>query len=145
LLAQPAPLPERILRGAAEELVADALGGWGTPATIFPHEVREAYASVLRDAKHAHAICEEYRAAATLDRAHDQADLQDRKRIACSMLVLWGRGSLDTWYDEAGGPLALWRGWCSDVSGRRIDAGHFFPEERPDETAAALKEFFARA
>ncbi len=47
------------------------------------------------------------------------------------------------WYAEAGGPLALWRNWSDDVQGRPLDAGHFFPEEIPDETADALARFFA--
>jgi len=60
--------------------------------------------------------------------------------------VLWSRtGALDTWYTEAGGPLALWRAWADDVQGHALDAGHFFPEERPEETAEALSRFFAMA
>src|SRR5215510_5462738 len=74
LLAQPEPLPERILAVAAEAIVDHALGGWGSPSAVFPAEVRAAYVQALRDPVHAHAICEEYRAAATLDRVHDQAD-----------------------------------------------------------------------
>src|SRR5688572_6210221 len=35
LLAQPAPLPERILETASEEIVADALENWGSPAAVF--------------------------------------------------------------------------------------------------------------
>jgi haloacetate dehalogenase len=52
-------------------------------------------------------------------------------------------GPLNAWYTEAGGPLALWRVWADDVRGRPLDAGHFFPEEIPDETATALTLFFA--
>src|ERR687887_1023468 len=67
LLAQPEPLPERILAAAPEAIVDDALGGWGSPSAVFPPEVRAAYAQALRDPSHAHSICEEYRAAATID------------------------------------------------------------------------------
>jgi haloacetate dehalogenase len=52
------------------------------------------------------------------------------------------RGRLATWYEGEGGPLGLWRQWCDDVSGRPVDGGHFFPEEHPIETAAALEMFF---
>ena len=48
--------------------IDDALGGWGSPSQVFGEEVRAAYIEALRDGAHAHAICEEYRAAATLDR-----------------------------------------------------------------------------
>ena len=99
LLAQPEPLPERILAAAPEAIVDDALGAWGSPPTVFPPEVRAAYVQALRDAPHAHAICEEYRAAATIDREHDRTDRLGGRRIVCPLLALWSaRGALDTWY-----------------------------------------------
>src|SRR5437588_8893913 len=114
LLAQPAPLPERLVAAAPDAVVDAALGGWGTPANVFPTEVRSAYIDALRDARHVHAICEEYRAAAAIDRSHDKADRAAGKRIACPVCVLWSAsGSLETWYADAGGPLALWHNWCS--------------------------------
>jgi haloacetate dehalogenase len=67
LLAQPHPLPETILVAAAESIVDSALGGWGSPVGSFPLTVRSAYVEALRDPRHAHAICEEYRAAATIE------------------------------------------------------------------------------
>lgn len=143
LLAQPEPLPERLVAAAPEAIIDDALGGWGSPATAFATEVRAAYVAALGDPAHVHAICEEYRAAATLDRKHDAADRDSGRRIACPVLALWGRGLLDEWYAEAGGPLALWREWAAEVQGGPLAAGHFFPEEMPNETAAALQRFFA--
>lgn len=144
LLAQPDPLPERILTAAAEAIVEHALGEWGSAAGVFPAEVRAAYADALRDPAHAHAICEEYRAAATIDRAHDQADLTTGRRIACPVLALWSaRGPLGTWYESEGGPVALWRQWAADVQGVGVDGGHFFPEEAPQAIASGLARFFA--
>jgi haloacetate dehalogenase len=144
LLAQPEPLPERLVAAAPEAIIDDALGGWGSPAAAFTPEVRAAYVAALRDPARIHAICEEYRAAATLDRGHDAADRQSGRRIACPLLALWGSGLLDQCYAEAGGPLALWREWADNVQGHALDAGHFFPEEMPEETADALQRFFAR-
>ena len=144
ILAQPEPLPERILAAATDAVVDDALGGWGSPSTAFPPNVRAAYMDALRDPAHVHAICEEYRAAATLDREHDKADCASGRRIACPVLVLWSaHGPLGTWYAEEGGPVALWRAWSDDVRGHPIDAGHFFPEEAPKQTARVLGRFFA--
>jgi haloacetate dehalogenase len=144
LLAQPEPLPERLVGAAPEAIVDDALDSWGSPPAAFGPEVRAAYVEALRDPAHVHAICEEYRAAATRDREHDEADRRAGRRIACPVLALWsGRGALNSWYAEAGGPLALWRAWADDVQGYSLDAGHFFPEEIPDETADALSRFFA--
>ena len=146
LLAQPEPLPERILTAAPEAIVDDALGKWGSPSTVFPPEVRAAYAHSLRDPRHAHAVCEEYRAAATIDREHDRADLASGRRIVCPLLALWSaRGPLDTWYAEEGGPIALWQAWGDNVQGGAIEAGHFFPEEAPERTAEALNRFFGAA
>ncbi len=146
LLAQPAPLPERLITAAPDAVIDDALGGWGSPARAFGDEVRTAYVDALRDPAHVHAICEEYRAAATIDREHDAADRHAGRRIACPVLALWsGRGPLNSWYAEAGGPLALWRAWADDVRGTPLDGGHFFPEEMPEQTAAELDKFFAAA
>jgi haloacetate dehalogenase len=63
LLAQPEPLPERLLAAAPEAVVDDALSGWGSPAGVFESEMRSAYVDALRDPVRVHAICEEYRAA----------------------------------------------------------------------------------
>jgi len=59
LLAQPEPLPERILTSIPDAIIEDALNGWGSPASAFSHEVRAAYVEALRNPTHAHAICEE--------------------------------------------------------------------------------------
>jgi haloacetate dehalogenase len=146
LLAQPEPLPERLLARAPEAVVDDALEAWGSPSHVFGPDVRAAYVDALRDPAHAHAICEEYRAGASIDRAHDEADRNSGRSIACPVLVLWSaRGALDSWYADSGGPLALWREWADDVQGRAVDAGHFFPEELPEETAGELERFFGRS
>jgi haloacetate dehalogenase len=88
LLAQPEPLPERLVAAAPEAVVDDALGGWGSPKGAFGPEVRAAYVEALRDPARVHAICEEYRAAATRDREHDEADRRSGRRIACPVLAL---------------------------------------------------------
>lgn len=143
LLAQPEPLPERLIAAAPDAVVDDALGQWGSDSASFPPEVRSAYVDALRDPLAIHAICEEYRAAATLDFAADMDDQASRRRIACPTLVLWGAdGALDKWYEEAGGPLGIWREWAVDVKGHAIAGGHFFAEQKPQETIAELRSFF---
>jgi len=144
LLAQPEPLPERMLAADPEAVVDNALKEWGSPANAFPPEVRAAYIDALRDPEHVHAICEEYRAAATIDRQHDAADQEAGGRINCPLLALWSaKGGLETWYTDEEGPLALWRMWSRDASGRPMDGGHFFPEEKPEETTQELRRFFS--
>lgn len=143
LLAQPEPLPERILSAVPDAIIDNALGEWGSRGDVFPPEVRDAYTEVLRDPEHAHAICEEYRAAATIDAAHDRADRENGRRICCPLLVLWSAdGPLDTWYAGEGGPLGLWRLWSDDAHGHALTGGHFFPEENPLQTGQALSRFF---
>jgi haloacetate dehalogenase len=144
LLAQAEPLPERLIVAEPETVVDDALAGWGSDRTAFPAEVRAAYINALRDPATVHAICEEYRAAATLDVARDAADRETGRRITAPVLALWSAGGpLDSWYADAGGPLAIWRNWAHDVQGRPIPGGHFFPEQNPAETAAELRRFFS--
>jgi haloacetate dehalogenase len=89
----------------------------------FPEEVRAAYASAFRDPGTIHAICEKYRAAATLDRQHDEED-RGRHRISCPVLVLWS----DTGWIAGWDPLTMWRTWADDVRGGPISAGHFLAE-----------------
>lgn len=142
LLAQPAPLPENLIAASPAAVVDDARAQWGSTGPAFAPDARAAYIDALRDPAHVHAICEEYRAAATIDREHDREDLDRGKRIACPTLALWSRsGALQTWYESDGGPLALWRRWCEQVDGWPVDAGHFFPEEIPGQTAQWLAEF----
>jgi haloacetate dehalogenase len=143
LLSQPEPLPERLVGACPGAVVDDALSQWGSPRSAFPQEVRDAYVEALRSSEHVHAICEEYRAAAGIDREHDAADRSAGRRIASPLLVLWSaKGGLEHWYEDAGGPLKLWRDWADDVTGRAIDGGHFFPEEKPELVARILADFF---
>jgi haloacetate dehalogenase len=135
-LAQPAPLPERLI-------AAD-------PAAYYRYEqgeklyAAEAFAEYRRcgeDPATIHAMCEDYRAATTVDLALDDAD-RGRRRIRCPVLALWGaRWHLESWYDV----LAIWRDWADDVRGRALDCGHYLPEEAPRETAAELLAFFGQA
>jgi haloacetate dehalogenase len=95
-----------------------------------------------------HAICEEYRAAATIDHASDEEDRRAGRKIFCPVLVLWSAGSgLDTWYSDAGGPLGIWRDWANDVSGYAIPGGHLSAAElRRDDrrVARVLRQVVAR-
>ena len=146
LLAQPGPLPEKLIAASPEAVVDDASLQWGSSVPAFAPEAREAYIEALRDPARVHAICEEYRAAAAIDRDHDREDLRRGKRIACPTLALWsGNGALQHWYEAEGGPLALWRAWCDRVEGHAVDGGHFFPEEMPGRTARWLLDFLQRA
>jgi haloacetate dehalogenase len=132
-LAQAHPLPERMI--SADPIAFLFRHGQG-PSDF---EAYEDYLQNARDPKAIHAMCEDYRAAVSVDFQQDQADRGTRK-IACPTLVLWGaKGVIPKWYD----PLAIWREWASDVRGEEIDSGHHLAEEAPDATFEALSRFFA--
>jgi haloacetate dehalogenase len=131
-LAQPAPFPERMIAADPDAYYRHF------DASFFEPEAVAAYRRSADDPTTIHAMCEDYRAAATLDYAHDLADRNRQRRIGCPVLALWGaRWHLEDWYDV----LAVWRGWAEDVRGRGLDSGHYVAEERPAETLAELRAF----
>ena len=139
LLSQKEPLPERYLLGAPDAVFHNPFGQ-GT----FAGEILKEYVSTYRNPARVHGICEEYRAAATIDVEHDRADKDASRRIECPMLHLWAEGGpLDTFYTKEGGSLGIWRHWAPHVEGQAMKGGHFFPEENPDDTAAAVIPFLA--
>ena len=139
LLSQRAPLPENYLLGAPGAVFDNPLGQGS-----FGPEVRAEYTETYRDPARVHAICEEYRAAATLDVEHDEKSQRDSLRIKSPMLHLWAAGGpLDTFYERFGGPLGIWRNWADKVQGQAIQGGHFFPEENPHETTELLTKFLS--
>lgn len=140
-LIQPAPLPERMIGADARSYLHAKLGGWG--AAGLSHVEPEALAEYERcfcRAESIHAACEDYRASAGIDLVHDRESRARGNKICCDTLVLWGeRGVVHRLFD----PLALWQAQCArTVTGQAMPAGHFIPEELPDQTAAALRAFF---
>ncbi|MCX7961944.1 MAG: alpha/beta hydrolase [Burkholderiales bacterium] len=135
-LIQPAPLPERLLAGHVPDYILARLGRGRAGLRPFSPAARREYVRCFRDPRAIHASCEDYRAAATIDLAHDRADL--RRRIRMPLLVLWGKhGVIEKMFD----PLADWRAVATDVRGRALDCGHFLPEEKPREVLAELRRF----
>ncbi len=138
-LAAAEPVPERLLADDPAALVDHMLDAWSADPSAFPPEIRADYVRPFTDPATVHAICEEYRAAATLDVDHDEAD-RGRRRIDCPVLVLWSAdGPLAQWYAD---PLELWRPWVARPTGHPVAGGHFLPEERPAEVGHALRAFF---
>ncbi|MGC4759617.1 alpha/beta fold hydrolase [Micromonospora trifolii] len=139
-LAAPAPVPEQFIEAAPAVLVDFMLDTWPTVKDAFPAEVRAAYVKQFSDPATVHAICEEFRAAATLDYQQDEAD-RGKRKIICPVLFLWSQhGQVAKLYDD---PLAIWREWADDVRGEPVPVGHFIPEEAPDETTRQLLAFLS--
>jgi haloacetate dehalogenase len=123
--ARPAPFPETVIANSLEMFV-----GRGDP------ELGAEYLRTFRIPGTIHAMCEDYRAGASIDLVHDEADLYEK--IACPLLVLWGeQGSVARRYDA----LALWGRRAANLSGKQMPGGHSFQESHPAETVAELRAF----
>lgn len=140
-LAQPSPLPERMIGADAEGWLRYLLERWRGPGDEFDAEAVAEYARCFRDPETVRATCDDYRAGATLDCEHDAEARDAGTKITCPLLVLWGAGR------RAGARSAeildVWRRWATDVRGQGLPCGHFLPEEAPTETLAELRAFFA--
>jgi len=140
-LAQPAPFPETLIDAAPIAYLRAKLGGWGTGLGAFAPAALAEYERAVQDPATVHAMCEDYRAAATVDLDHDRADRH--ARIRCPLLVLWGANGLmhrhfdvaQTWRDQHACPAT--------VEAYALPAGHFLVEEAPEATLRALAGFLA--
>lgn len=137
-LIQPEPLPERLIAADPAFYLRRKLDAWGTTGTQFFD--RRAIAEYERcfTPEAIHAMCEDYRAAATIDIEHDRAD-GDRK-LDCPVRVLWGeRGVVHRLFQ----PVADWQARAhGPVSGRATPSGHYIPEEVPDLLVEEMCAFF---
>lgn len=137
-LAQPYDLPERLI-GADPDYYYWRRHGPEPPGFIGT-EAFEDFRRAFCNLETIHAMCEDYRAGATIDFSLDEAD-RGRRRITCPVLALWaGRGELPQWYDV----LSIWRAWADHVRGRALDCGHHLALEAPEETCTELYEFFVQ-
>lgn len=141
-LAQPAPLPERLIGadpGAYFDLHVRGQLGLGTEPGHPADEVLGSYRRAFDDPAAVEAMCEDYRAGAGADIEDDEADRAAGRRIECPVLALWAtRGALPRLYTDV---LGVWEPWAKELSGAGIDASHFLPEDRPQETAERLLDF----
>lgn len=143
-LIQPAPLPETHIGGAPLAYLHAKLGGWGSGGLDYIEpQALAAYERCFTLPGTIHAMCEDYRASAGIDLEHDRASRAlpgNAGKIACDTLVIWGeRGVVQRLFQ----PIPLWQAQCAGiVSGKTLPAGHFIPEELPEDTARCLVDFF---
>ena len=143
--AQPHPKPESVINAAPDEWFAahtsrDRPGEVALPG-FFASEALADYLAAAHDPRAIAGMCEDYRAAASIDLVHDRASRLEGERVRCPMLVLWGaKGRIGGWYD----PLALWREYCAgEVRGGAVQSGHYLAEEAPEEVMGWLGAFLA--
>jgi len=130
-------LPEHLIGADPEFYLNVKMGLWSGDGFRFADEAWAEYLRCFSDPAMIHASCEDYRAAASIDLEHDEADM-DRK-IDCPLLVLWGeRGLVEKEYDV----LETWRERAADVRGSALPCGHYLPEEAPDATLEQMLGFF---
>jgi len=129
-LIQARPLPEHLIASDPTFWLEDFL-----PDGV---DLRE-YLRTFGTAEGIHATCEDYRAGFAVDLANDRADVAAGRKVVCPTMILWGsRGAVGSVYK----PLETWKDFVASPTGHAIDCGHFVPEEKPDETIRALREFF---
>src|SRR3954469_768632 len=137
--AQPHPFPEELINAAPDLWWHAHTRREPKDADFFHSQALKDYLTAAREPATISGMCEDYRAAATIDLVHDRESRDQGKRIQCPLLVLWGaKGKVDSWYD----PLAIWRNYASGpVSGGSVRSGHYLAEEAPEEVLAAVLPF----
>jgi haloacetate dehalogenase len=124
---RPAPGPENDLKATNDAAAARAVT-----------DVQKEYSRVQRDPANIHGMCEDYRAAASIDLDHDKADIAKKNRIRSPFLTLWAeRGAMGRLYDVMG----IWKTYAENVSGKGLPGGHNLQEDSPNEVIAELMPF----
>lgn len=140
-LIQPPDFPERMIANNTRYYLRHTLTSWCRTEGAFDEAILRHYEEALFDPAAIHGACEDYRAAATIDLAHDAESDTAGQKLTMPVLALWGsRGIVGKEFDV----LATWREKSAGpVTGHALDCGHFLPEEAPDATLKSLVHFFA--
>lgn len=140
-MAQPHPFPESVITATPEAWFKAHTSREPKDDGFFHPEALADYLDAARDPLMIRGMCEDYRAAPTIDMEHDRASRDAGEKIRCPLLALWGgKGKIGQWYE----PLEIWRQYCAgDVTGGPVASGHYLAEEAPDEVLAHLNKFLA--
>lgn len=138
-LAQRSPIPESVINKAPEEWFFAHTSREEKDKNFFDPIALNDYLDCVKNPETIKAICEDYRAAATIDLIDDKKSRDNNIKIKAPTLVLWGnKGKLEQWYE----PLSIWQNYCSsDLRGNAINSGHYLAEENPDEIIKNVKIF----
>ncbi len=138
-LIQKAPFPEHMIEADPKAYWLKKCGSGSAGMTPFAAEALDEYLAAFADPATIHGSCEDYRAAATIDLDHDDAD--GDTKLPMPVHALWGeRGIIGKCFD----PLALWRQRAEHVTGGPLPGGHYLAEECPDLVIAEFTRFFAK-
>lgn len=137
-LTLPHPFPERLIGADPAYFWLAKCGAGKAGLGPFVQQALEEYLTCFETPEAIHGACEDYRAAATVDIAHDDAD---PARLPMPLLALWGKdGVIEAHFDC----LALWKERAADVQGWALPGGHYLAEEAPGAVLRAWAPFFAR-
>ena len=138
-LIQPARLPERLIEADPSAYLHDIMGRRSAGLGPFDPLAFAEYERCLALPGAAHATCEDYRAAATIDLDHDRADRAAGRRLDLPLRVLWGAdGVIQRCFD----PLAEWQRVAGNVSGAALPCGHYIAEQAPQMLVEEALAFF---
>ncbi len=139
--AQPHPFPENIISASPEVWFKAHTSREAKDDKFFHPQALSDYLDWISKPDTIVGMCEDYRAAATIDLVHDRVSRAAGDKIECPLHVLWGtKGKIGVWYDA----LEIWQLYCSGpVSGRALVTGHYLAEEAPEAVTAELLRFFA--
>jgi haloacetate dehalogenase len=139
-LIQPFDLPEKLIGADPLYYLRKKTGGWGSSNSVFDPRAFAEYERCYARPETIHATCEDYRAAASIDLAHDDEDAAAGRKVTCPLLVLWGeKGVVHRCFK----PVDDWLTVAVDVRGSALPAGHYLAEEVPEATLQELTSFFA--
>lgn len=138
-LIQPVPIPEAMIRANPEFWLKNHMGRHAGTG-IFSADHWAEYLAGASNSESMHAMCEDYRAAASIDLVHDRADRAAGSQLTMPMRVLWGEYGL---VNQCFKPLDDWMQVASDVTGKAVPSGHYIPEEVPEQLLAETRKFFA--
>ncbi len=138
--AQKHPFPENLINAAPDAWFLAHTNRHPRDPDLFQPRALAEYKTYIHQPAMISGMCEDYRAAASIDLEHDRASRAAGKKVQCPMLVLWGaKGNIGKWYDA----LAIWQQYCSaEVAGWPVDAGHYIAEERPEVVLERFQDFF---
>lgn len=142
-LLQSEPIPETMILSRPREIAELLLGGpKKTGLTIFDPVCLDAYAESLADPATVHAMCNDYRASATVDLDEAREDLENHRLVLCPLRILWGNAGV---IEKSFNAIEEWRAVTAagvPVDGQSVESGHFIPEQAPGSVLAAIDEFF---
>jgi haloacetate dehalogenase len=138
-MAQPYPIPERLIAGREDFYILKKLTAMGIGKGGFSEETLKEYARCCTP-ENIHGVCEDYRAGVTVDMAMDTADFQAGRRIECPAAVYWGELShTEKFYD----PRKAWPAYASNIVRLKpLPCGHYPAEQVSDLVYEELKGFF---